>query len=89
QNELKNRAAPKANFSPLEQQLHQKVREMCEWRLGRAELSQADIANGQFHSISVPDLVACLKRLRHSIEFWTGKNGGIRGYLNYIKDFLP
>jgi hypothetical protein len=88
QNELKNRAAPKANFSALEQKLFQNVREMCEYRLGRGESSQSDKFRGQFHAILLPDLITCLKRLRRSIEFWTGKNGGIRGYLNYVKDFV-
>jgi hypothetical protein len=88
QNELKNKPAPKANFSTLEQQLLQNVREMCEWRLGRAEFSKPEKVRGQFHPLSIPDLIMCFKRLRRSIEFWSGKNGGIRGYLNYVKEFV-
>ncbi len=89
QNELKNKAAPKANFSTLEQKVLQNVREMCEWRLGRTEYSQMEKVRGEFHTISLDDLITCFKRLRRSIEFWSGKNGGIRGYLNYMKDFVP
>lgn len=88
QNELKSKPAPKANFSALEQKLIQNVREMCEHRLGRADYSQPDKVRGQFHTISIENLILCFKRLRRSIEFWTGKNGGIRGYLNYVKDFV-
>lgn len=33
------------------------------------------------------EIVACLKRLRKSVQFWT-KSGGRQGYLNYIVEFL-
>jgi hypothetical protein len=88
QNEIKGKPAPKANFSALEQQLFQNVRGMCEWRLRRAEYAGVDEDEGQPDKISLDDMVACLKRLRRSLGFWTGKTGGIRGYLNYIKGFI-
>ncbi len=38
--------------------------------------------------ISLEDLVACLRKLRKSVDFWT-KQGGRQGYLEYIDKFLP
>lgn len=34
-------------------------------------------------------LVAVMKRLRKSIQTWTGKTYGRQGYLNYIDSMLP
>ena len=34
-------------------------------------------------------LVAIMKRLRKSIQTWTGKSYGRQGYLNYIDRMLP
>jgi hypothetical protein len=43
--------------------------------------------SGLFEPISHEILVACLKRIRKSVRFWS-KQGGRRGYLTYIEEFF-
>lgn len=38
--------------------------------------------------ISIEEMIACLKRVRKSVETWN-KQGGRQGYLNYIENFIP
>jgi hypothetical protein len=65
---------------------------MCEWRLGRATVTIFDEHDQPVEIPLIPlttdEVVACLKRLRKSVRFWT-KEGGRQGYLNYIVEFLP
>ena len=64
------------------------VRAMCEWRLGReAMFDGRDRPIGVEIPITASEIVACLKRLRKSVQFWT-KAGGRQGYLNYIIEFV-
>jgi hypothetical protein len=64
------------------------VRTMCEWRLGReAMFDEHDQPTGVENPITTTEIVACLKRLRKSVQFWT-KAGGRQGYLNYIIEFV-
>jgi hypothetical protein len=52
------------------------------------KLSQLESTEcGHPWSISVPELIACLKRLRKSVRFWN-EQGGRQGYLNYVREFL-
>jgi hypothetical protein len=37
---------------------------------------------------SLDEMLAILKRLRKSVQFWN-KEAGSQGYLTYIKQFLP
>ena len=63
---------------------------MCEWRLGRLTLSDKRGRPIKFpmKPLTAAEIVACLKRLRKSVRFWTKANGR-QGYLNYIVQFLP
>ena len=36
---------------------------------------------------SLEEIVQCLKRIRHSVEFWNKKNGR-QGYLNFIVEHV-
>mgnify|MGYP001083488105 CR=1 FL=1 len=62
----------------------------AELLLGHAEASVAEtrepLAIGN-ESISHGELIACLKRLRKSVRFWS-RQGGRRGYVSYIHNFL-
>jgi hypothetical protein len=62
---------------------------MCELRLGRKTLSddREQPVEFSFDPITASEIVACLKRLRKSVQFWT-KAGGRQGYLNYISEFV-
>jgi hypothetical protein len=60
---------------------------MCEWRLGRGPIvSGAGLVEGAPKTRD--EIVACLKRVRRSIEYWT-REGGRQGYLEFVKGFLP
>ena len=67
----------------------QAARVMCEWRLGRETLldERDQPITAQTKPITPAEIVACLKRLRKSVQFWT-KSGGRQGYLKYIVEFL-
>jgi len=62
---------------------------MCEWRLGRETMfdEHDQPIKLPMELITTPEIVACLKRLRKSVQFWT-KAGGRQGYLNYINGFV-
>jgi hypothetical protein len=67
----------------------QAARVMCEWRLGRARMfDERDQPIGApVKPLTAAEIVACLKRLRKSVQFWS-KSGGRQGYLNYIVNFV-
>jgi hypothetical protein len=86
--EIQQRAAPPARLTPLAQAVYDSVLVMCEWRLGRAEMGPAK--GGAMipmpEPITTDEIVACLKRIRKSVQRWT-KEGGRRGYLTFIEDY--
>ena len=65
------------------------ARAMCDWRLGRETMfdEHDQPIKLPMELITAPEIVACLKRLRKSVQFWT-KAGGRQGYLNYIREFV-
>src|SRR5262245_31169239 len=71
-----------ANLTGLDAQVYEAVHRACEGRLGRpiAEDPNAPL-------LSLEDLLACLRRLKKSVEFWTNQ-GGRRGYLDYVSQFV-
>jgi len=72
------------------QEVYDQVEAMCELRLGRDAALSADMkARGpQPPPVSLDVIVACLKRIRKSIERWN-KEGGRQGYLIFIQRFIP
>jgi len=56
---------------------------MCEWRSGRAP----GPVPGELTPIPLEDLVACLRKLRKSVDFWT-KQGGRQAYMQYIEQYV-
>jgi hypothetical protein len=76
----------------LSQSVAESVKFFCEVRLGRSTLTDSPIeptdpSIGHLPTISLEILVACLKRIQTSINFWTKKNGR-QGYLDYILRFI-
>jgi hypothetical protein len=81
---LANQQAPKpVQLTSLDAQLFEAVREMCEWRSGRKPMPEL----GEIAPIPLEDLIACLRRLRKSVDFWT-KRSGRQGYMQYIEQFV-
>jgi hypothetical protein len=62
---------------------------MCEWRLGRETIdkNEKQFQKKKPESISVEEIISCLKRIRKSVEMWN-KQSGRKGYLQYIDQFL-
>lgn len=76
-------------LSETDQGLYQAIKDTVEWRLGRGQ-PLPTTATFDLHPElkTVDEMLACLKRIRKSVAFWT-KEGGRQGYLNYIRQFLP
>jgi hypothetical protein len=89
QAESSGRPAPALRLSELEQALYQRVRAMCEWRLGREQLAVADDQPRipEMAAKTVDQIIACLKRIRTSVKRWH-KSGGRRGYLDFVSQYV-
>jgi hypothetical protein len=88
--EQRSRTTPNLKLDELAQEAFDNVQFMCEWRLGRAHLEDE---TGQAIDMSmepktVSEIVACLKRIRKSIEMWQ-KESGRRGYFNIVSQIIP
>lgn len=89
QGEQSQRQIGLPTLNGLRQELYDAVRSMCEWRLGRAEMMEPG-EQGDFPkptAITVEVIVACLKRIRKSVQKWN-KQGGQRGYLTFVEQFI-
>ncbi len=90
QAEVRKRNLPAQPMAPLVQLTFDAVKAMCDWRLGRSGAFQVGsqlIPASDAKPKTVDEIVACLKRIRRSIEMWN-KEGGRRGYLNFISQFV-
>ena len=96
--EENGRPTPFMRLSPLKRQVYDAVKDMAEWRMGRTQEASSSRALVKSDSeklrlkmptpITLEELLACLKRIRLSIKRWNGSNGR-RGYLEYVRNFLP
>jgi len=79
------RQPPATRLAGRAERVFQAVKEICEWRLGRARLSGLDeIPDGP---IPVAELVECLRRIQKSIRFWN-REAGRRGYLGFVSQHV-
>ena len=88
--EQKRRKPPVLNLKPLAQQSYDELKLTSDGWLGRAPVvdEAGQLADISEHALTVTEIVNCLKRVRKSIEMWQ-KEGGRRGYFNFIDQFLP
>ena len=70
------------NLSGLDAVAYEAVHSACEFRIGKPVSSEQNAP-----LLSVEDLVSCLRRLKKSVDFWT-KQGGRRGYLEFVSQFI-
>jgi hypothetical protein len=89
QAETQNRERSLPLFTPLTREVYDDVRAVCEWRLGRQDLSAQD---GRTLGVgpepkTLDEIIACLKRIRLSVKRWT-KQGGRQGYVQFIDQFI-
>lgn len=69
-------------------QMYEAIRGMCEWRLGRGPIDDEEgEASGPAVPNRVDEIVACLKRVRKSVQRWN-KQGGRRGYLQFVSHYI-
>jgi hypothetical protein len=89
QAENQQRTYAKPRMSSLAEQVYESVQWMCEWRLGRGsmETEDGDFKTGTPKPISVDEVISCLRRVSKSVKYWT-KQGGRRGYLGFIDQFI-
>ncbi|MCI0556840.1 MAG: hypothetical protein L0287_38360 [Anaerolineae bacterium] len=82
--EQQGRATPAPRLGENAQLVYDRVKDMCEFRLGRSSNVKT---KGWFKAkptpISVAEIMDCLKRIRKSVNLWN-KEGGRQGYLYFI-----
>ncbi len=62
------------------------TRDMCEFRLGRQGLGMDEEIMPSANN-TVDEILACLKRIRKSVDKWN-KHGGPQGYLKFVSQFI-
>jgi len=83
-NEKQARSTPVPKLGENAQKVYDRVRQMCEWRLGRTNIiAEEESARSKPEPISVDEIMDCLKRIRKSVDLWN-KQGGRQGYLYFI-----
>ena len=77
------------HLSGADAEVYAAVHAVCELRLGREASgpSPATVDEPELPPIPLEDLLACLKRLRKSVERWN-RSGGQRGYLEFVSRFV-
>lgn len=76
-------------LKPLQQEIYESVKAMCDWRLGEATFTdeKGNPAEVPIKPLERAEILACLKRIQRSIEHWN-KQGGQKGYLEFIVQFV-
>ena len=88
--EARGRQARLPSLDPVADEIYNSVQAMCEWRLGREmPFSHKEGKPVEFPvtPITLDELIACLKRVRKSIRFWS-REGGRQGYLTFVSQFV-
>jgi len=85
--EARGKPAMPRVLTGLSGQAAESVKAMCEWRLGRDALVDEDGQPIGIPPKTLDEIVACLKRIRKSIQRWS-KEGGRQGYLKFVSQFV-
>lgn len=88
--EARSRQASPPSLNPLAEEVYDLVETMCEWRLGReTPFTRKDGGPVEFpvEPITLDELMACLKRVRKSINRWR-RQGDRQGYLTFVSQFI-
>ena len=88
--EQRRRTAPALNLKSLAQQSFDALKLTCDGWLGRAPLVDefGQIVELKDNTLTLTEVIDCIKRIRKSVEMWQ-KEGGKRGYFNFVDQFLP
>ena len=84
--EEEQRTPPAMRLGERAQRVFLTVEKMCEWRLGRSAFpgETAEPVSGMPVSV----LVKCLREIQKSIPRWS-QQGGRKGYLDFVGQYLP
>ena len=82
-NEKQGRETSVPKLGENAQMVYDRVKEVCEWRLGRQREKIRGWFKAQPQPISIAEIMDCLKRIRKSVDLWN-KEGGRQGYLYFI-----
>jgi hypothetical protein len=88
--EAKRRQAAPPSLNPLAEEVYDLVKTMCEWRLGRERpftKKDGEPVELPVEPITLDEVMACLKRVRKSINRWH-RRGGRQGYLTFVSQFV-
>lgn len=85
--EEEQRTPSPARLSNPAQNVFLAVHALCEWRLGRLEFAHGEPTESSA-VVTLPELVKALREIQKSIPRWT-KQGGRKGYLDFVGQFLP
>jgi len=88
--EARGRQAAPPSLDPLADEVYDFVESMCEWRLGREmpfSNKKGEPVDFSMEPITLDEIIACLKRVRKSINRWN-RRGGRRGYLTFVSRFV-
>jgi len=78
---------PKAfNLPEVESLIAERVQEMCDFRLGRKELTGGIRATAT-EMKTAAEVVSCLRKIRKSVDRWN-RQGGKQGYLQLIDEYV-
>ena len=74
------------HLTEKESLLAQRMQDICEFRLGRKELT-GGIQAGREEIITAEEIVSCLRKIRKSVDKWNRQRGK-QGYLQFIDEFV-
>ena len=87
ESEEEGRTPPRAPMTDRTRAVFDAVRTVCEWRLGRPRGPIPAEDDPPVRDITPAEMAACLRRIRKSIDRWS-KEGGPRGYLNFVRQYI-
>ena len=73
------------SLDPRARAVFEGVRGVCEWRLGRADLGDGGKPSTV---IGLEAVITALRTIMKSVQRWS-ERGGKRGYLDFVKAYLP
>jgi hypothetical protein len=86
--EIVGRAPRQFGLSFEEQDVFTAVKDICDWRLGRTDLSSGSAERAvEIKPITVNEISLCLKRLLKSVRTWNSQ-GGSQGYLRFVSGYF-
>lgn len=85
--EATKRFPPYVNLSERGEMVLKAAQSICEWRLGRSTFETREGEKIASPNNTLDEIIACLKRIHKSVQFWT-KEGGRQGYLKFISKYV-